>query len=622
MRPELDSIQSRKPNLPDSVKVQKPKQSEDSLKLFVGILPDDSEKITFVEFDIDTIIKEHKKNPADALRAIGIDFDEKQTRELKKLIKNEKSLKAFLKLIHNNEKLTKDDIVEGMKSIDKFQAGNVVNKAKNIFKTLIDEGIVEAWEQTKSAKGYYSKRLGKNMNEIRAERTDFTSKGVVQIAETNTLKPELKSNMMHFVSMSQKDDSKLYTEQDVLKARSIMLSAPKDAQEFTDNAIRLESIKGPNGFIKYKGSTIIDVDKKMIENKSVKETMFNAAMKTDMNDQNLVKITSNIAENNDIATIVDSLLNKKNKNGNDVISAENLCSYTNEIKKYNSNELSTINNKIEETYNNNIAKQPDFEFTKENLPTNTNININNNQTNSNTQNTENNAHTEQINQYSNTTAGTNNDFKETTENIGTNNNNQNTEIKTTNNTTIPSFEPNIKSKFEAIKFTTNENNNNKSLDEEIVVVNGTKISKTELESKFGATYADKIIEKIKNEPEFMDKINAYNGNATIVEALIENPELIDKIKKSNSSLTINELAEIVKICTDESTTKVMQAALEYNSNVNEAIKITNKSKIMNVKDDAITLLNNSNVSKSVKKEQLNELYFTGKNQSKRISYAY
>ena len=108
----------------------------------------------------------------------------------------------------------------------------------------------------------------------------------------------------------------------------------------------------------------------------------------------------------------------------------------------------------------------------------------------------------------------------------------------------------------------------------------------------------------------------YNGNQTIISALVDDPYLIQKIKKTTSSLSINELADVIKLCTDSSSTEVMLAALE-NHTPQEAMIITKKSKIFNLKDDTLAILAKSNTSADNKKNELEDLYFTG-NRNKEI----
>ena len=133
--------------------------------------------------------------------------------------------------------------------------------------------------------------------------------------------------------------------------------------------------------------------------------------------------------------------------------------------------------------------------------------------------------------------------------------------------------------------------------------------------KYG-TSAEKVLNAIEKDPTFIDLMKQYNGNQTIINSLVEDPYLIQKIKKTTSSLSINELADVIKLCTDSSSTEVMLAALESH-NPQEAMMITKKSKIFNLKDDTLAILSKSNTSSDNKKNELEDLYFTG-NRNKEI----
>ena len=81
---------------------------------------------------------------------------------------------------------------------------------------------------------------------------------------------------------------------------------------------------------------------------------------------------------------------------------------------------------------------------------------------------------------------------------------------------------------------------------------------------------DNLIAKIKKDPSFVEVIKACNGNKVIIEAELNNPGLVAKIR-SAANPTNKQLSEILSVCTDNSSTNVMLAALEACS-VNQAIK--------------------------------------------------
>ena len=233
----------------------------------------------------------------------------------------------------------------------------------------------------------------------------------------------------------------------------------------------------------------------------------------------------------------------------------------------------------------------------------------------------------------------------------------NSENKTITNTTKTSLQDNIKSSSVQNNVTTTENNSaeNKSVTapiqntftaaksfnnvivnpsnafatnsvdsstqiEKATVINGQVYERSDvlnaLTKKYGAS-AEKVLSAIEKDPGFIDLMKQYNGNQVIINALVEDPYLITKIKKAGGSLSINEIADIVKLCTDATSTDVMLEALE-NYSPAEAMKITRKSKIFNMKDDALSILSKSGSSVTSKKNQIEELCFSGGRRTERI----
>ena len=121
---------------------------------------------------------------------------------------------------------------------------------------------------------------------------------------------------------------------------------------------------------------------------------------------------------------------------------------------------------------------------------------------------------------------------------------------------------------------------------------------------------DNLIAKIKKDPSFVEVIKACNGNKVIIEAELNNPGLVAKIR-SAANPTNKQLSEILSVCTDNSSTNVMLAALEACS-VNQAIKATRYSKITNTKQDALSILG-STKSNTNKQSELEQLYGVGTN---------
>ena len=611
-------------------------QNASSVEVFNNSLPTTEEnKNNFENIDIDELTKKYKKNPIAVLNELGINFDKNQIEQLKLFLKDKKSLKSFLNLIKENGSLKPGDIVAAVEKVSKYQPKNIGGRIGNFFKTLFKEGVSDAIEVAKSETVYYAGKLGENMDEVRTERQDFSSETVVDISDTMTQQPETKENVMHFVVKENKDGSKLYTEQDVLQARNIIVENPDDANEFTANAAELEAIQDTNGNIKYKGSTIINVDEKMIKNKEVKSTMMNVAKKSDMTDEYLINTTDNLAKNHAMADAIDFLATAKDENGKDRFSAQNVSTestylkdkvrdfcdkYIDDIKEIASHSHITGDDAIRITHN--TTEHPEI---KQSV-----IEALRNKKNT----------SEQVREYAHKLANKikneeqqneqNSAVSESRQNTATviesnKINKQNKNTTETKNTTTPisNSGADVSSKINFLKQSQvgiAPVQQNFALDEtnaanitERAVIGGQVYERSvvlkALTKKFG-TAAEKVLNAIEKDPSFIDLMKQYNGNQVIVNALIDDPYLVTKIKKAGGSLSINEIADIVKLCTDATSTDVMLEALQ-NYSPAEAMKITRQSKIFNMKDDALSILSKSGSSVTSKKNQLEELYFTG-----------
>ena len=603
-----------------------------SLQIFQKTLPNVQESINkLADIDVDELVKKYKKNPIGVVNELGIDFSDKEVEELKSILTNKKELKSFLKLIEANQSLKPGDILGAMRNVKEYAPKNLFGRIGNFFKTLVNEGIDDAIEVAKSETVYYADKLGENMNSVRTERQDFSSDTVVDVSDTMTRQPETKENVMHFVVKENKDGSKLYTEQDVLQARNIIVENIDDANEFTANAAELESIQDNQGNIRYKGSTIITVDEKMIKNKEVKSTMLTVAKKSDMTDEYLINTTSNLAKNHNMADAIEFLATAKDKNGKDKFSAFNVSS--------------------ESTYLKEKAKEFCDQYTADIKDIVKCSNINGNDAIKITHNTT--EHPEikpQVIEALRNKKNTSEQVVNYAQQLAKKAKNNNSENKTITNTTKTSLQDNIKSSSVQNNVTTTENNSaeNKSVTapiqntftaaksfnnvivnpsnafatnsvdsstqiEKATVINGQVYERSDvlnaLTKKYGAS-AEKVLSAIEKDPGFIDLMKQYNGNQVIINALVEDPYLITKIKKAGGSLSINEIADIVKLCTDATSTDVMLEALQ-NYSPAEAMKITRKSKIFNMKDDALSILSKSGSSVTSKKNQIEELCFSG-----------
>lgn len=603
-------------------------QNTSSVEVFKNSLPAVEEnQNNFENIDIDDLTKKYKKNPIEVLKELGINFDKKQIEQLKSLLTDKKSLKSFLTLLKENDALRPADILGAMENIAEYQAQPWYKRLFNVGKTFFTEGISEAYELAKSEKVYYAGKLGDNMNEVRTERQDFSTEAVVDVSETMTTQPETKENVMHFVVKENKDGSKLYTEQDVLQARTIIVENPDDASEFTANAAELEAIQDSNGNIRYKGSTIINVDEKMIKNKEVKSTMLKVAQKSDMTDEFLINTTSNLAQNHHMAEAIEFLSTAKDENGKDRFKASQVSEessylkekvkefcqrYMDDIKEIASHSNINANDAIRITHNtaehpeikqsvidaiknrkNNSAQIRDYvdklvKKNKTDKQQNVQEYVQNNKIQTNTQEKESTPSPQKREQTETTTV---------TDAIKYNQANQ-----TENYTAI--FKRQIVGVAPVAEepLTVDTESENARVYDRSVILNI-------LTRRFG-TAAEKVLNAIEKDPSFIDLMKQYNGNQVIINALVEDPYLITKIKKAGGSLSINEIADIVKLCTDATSTDVMLEALQ-NYSPAEAMKITRQSKIFNLKDDAIRILSKSSSSSSSKKDQLEDLYQTG-----------
>lgn len=593
-----------------------------SLQVYGANLPEadqaQQEETKTRNFDIDELVKKYKDDPSKILDELGINFTEEQKKELESLIKDKKSLRSFLNIAQNKD-LNAADIFEGMKKTVGKKASGIFSRIKNVVKTMFKEGFDEAVELAKSETAYYADQLGENMQEIRAERKEFSSANVADIADVVTINQEIKDDVMHFVQKENTDGSHLYTEQDVTKATEILEENPDDADNFTANAAELESIKTTNGQIKYKGSTIIDVDEKMIKNKDVQSTMMDVAKKSDMTDEYLIETTSNLAKNHDMADAISFLVKAKDKDGKDKFRA---VSIVNESKYLVSKSRKNIERYIEDVRDfikheklsgDNVLGLVHTTTANPDIKNSVIEKINNSNLSGNeivefaasaSQNTQ------QENNISTIKESVNYDAQiiepENNSTIVTN------PVRARKNEETNKFKFQIGQNFKTALNTQTENET-ATINGPTTVIYGKTYERSKvlngLYKRFG-TISEKILQKMEEDPNFIEIMKQYNGNTTILTALVNDPTLVTKIKKASASISINEMADVIKQCTDSSSTRVMINALESH-NPAEAIAITKKSKIFNLKDDTIAILSRTNANNSDKKSELESLYQNG-----------
>lgn len=580
------------------------------------------------EIDIDALSEKYKENPIGVIQELGVDFNEEQQRKLNTMLKDEKHLESFLVIVDKSN-LNAEDIMAAMQKTNDFKGNNFFGRVWNVIKTTVKDGISEGVELARSESVYYANELSSTMSEIRTERKDFSAEGLANIADVCVTNPDIKDETMHFVTFEAKKGEYLYSEQDVLGAATFMAEKPDEAETFLANAQELESIKDENGNVKYKGSTIVNVDIRMVNNKELKPTMMKAAHKSDMTDEYLNNITYNLEQNPHMQEAIEFSLDAKNEDGTDRFSACSINYESNHLVDKDQDYCNTFTLNLQELtgYSNlsgedivsitaNITSAPEIkneiinmiksgeysgkeiaEYSTKlsgNTPITSTADSIDDTADSGTDNltesytvTTTPSFTESAESTQNNSAGTDNSYKEKYEEV----------IKILNN-------------LDKINITMPEESTDIDSDSET----GINIAEKhnihvgiyyKIYNYFG-TMTDAILQQIKKDPGFIDVIKECNGNLTILKAQIENPSLVNKIK-SAAHVSNKDLEEILKLCTGQSDTNVMLAALNSANSVNQAIKITRKSKINNTEDDALNILDSTKKNAS-KQLELQELY--------------
>lgn len=531
------------PDTPEEEKTKETKQEEPEIR----------------NFDIDKLVKKYKKNPMAVLNDIGINFSAEERKELEALLKDKKSLNAFLEIAKEGS-LNPQDILAATKLVAGREAPGFFKRIGNTFKTLFKDGIAEAIKLVKSEKVYYSEKLSGNMGEIRDEREDFSSEGLAKIGQSVTDTPEIKDNVMHFVTKEEIDGKHLYTEEDNLKATEIMVEKPKDADLFTNNAVELESLG------KYSGSTIINVDEKMIDNKELQPTMMKTAHKSDMDNENLIGITDNLVENPEMNGALNRFLDQKDKDGKDLFTASNIHSQSSYMVDKNSETINSYSNTTVA-----LAKQG-------NLSGNQIINTAGVQSDTTIANKT---------SYSSPWANANGSANNSSQNVGTYGSNVNNPIsknKLTNKVASETYGSSSYQRDTILKY---------------------------LQKKYGAS-AEKILQKMEENRSFVDLLKKYGGNRDIVNALIKDVSLVNKITRSSASITNDQLGDIVKLCTNPEKTEIMLNSIGKfgpMKAISMAEKITGSEDSKKILD----ILNENTTDITSKKEKIeDEVYGNGK----------
>ena len=614
------------------------KENKSSIEIFNASLPQhDGKKVyeqnntdyTVVtqrrDIDVSELTNEYEDNPIGVLSVLGIEFSDEQIAELKETLTDEKRLESFLTIVEKTN-LNTDDIMAAVEKSKEFKNSGFFSRVWNVVKTTFTDGLSEAVDLAKSERVYYTDKLSTNMSEIRQERKDFSSEGLAGIADMCVREPEIKNETMHFVTAKAEKGKHIYTENDVTNAVEFMYEKPQEAPVFLENAQELESIKDADGKMKYTGSTIINVDKRMVNNKKLQPTMMKAAHKTDMTNEYLENITGNLEKNPEMQCAIDYSLDAKNPDGTDKLSAYSINCESNHLvtksgeycKSYTQNlqELSSYDNLSSEdivTIANNITTHPEIKqevmsHIESGNMSGSEVAEYTNQLVKETYNTENTASQSgySANNLQNTSAN----------NSETQNKQSQTETQSTNNSTatstITNKKPDIKLNTSASKDINNNSQSKESI-ELLEEVSDGKVSEqiyNTLYTYFG-TMTDAIITKIQKDPGFIEVIKACNGNKVLIEAQLNNPGLINKIKAAAGNLTQTQLADAIMACSTKDNTNLVIAAFESCS-ANQALKTARQSKISNSQQDALEILT-STKSNSDKQNELEQLYGVGRN---------
>ena len=578
-----------------SVEVYTNTQTADS----VGTTVEKEEKEDKINrnFDIDELVKKYKNDPLKVLEVLGIDYTDEQIEELKLIINDKKSLKSFLEIV-KQDNLSASDIFAGIKKAATQKTSGIFSRIKNVITTAIEEGIEEAFNLAQSEQVYKAGKLGSNMNDIREEREDFSSEGVANIAQTIVDTPEIKENTMHFVTKNENDGKKLYTEEDVTKAIEIMAQNPQNANLFTANAVELESIKDNKNNIKYKGSTIINVDEKMVQNKDLQSTMLNTAKKKDMTDNYLVGITDNLVENPNMKKALDEFLNMKDDKGNDRFSASNILNQTDYmadkdidiINDYliNTKELA-IHNKLSGdnivSISGNITDKP--EIKNEVLTLIETQSVNGNEVEKYAESAlvnNNNEQTQKEYTKSNTISNTISTQTATNPIINNKSITNNAEIKS-------ATEPEEKI------FATTTTINGKIYDRNLV--------QNALYRKFG-TSAEGILQNLEKDPRFIETIKKYGNQKVILDSIINQPGLVEKLMRSLRSISTDELANMLPLCTNSTMTETL-IKLTSKYGATKAVSMLTEAKNNNTIDQILAILDNGTMDTSTKKAKIENI---------------
>ncbi len=436
------------------------------------------------------------------------------------------------------------------------------------------------------------------MEEIREKREDFSSDGLANIADRVTQNKDLKEPTMHFVEQEEFAGKKLYTEDDVSTAVEVMYERPREIKNFVANAKELESIKDENGHVKYKGSTIINVDVKMIENKELQPTIMKTAKKLDMNDEFLLGITDNLVINPEMNKALNSFLDCKDKDGNDRFSAKNLFTQSNYMVDKNAETIATYQTNTLDLASHDKLSGDNITSISANITDHPEIKdsvykqiYNDNYTG------------DQVTNYASSAANENKNSATS----GSNSSGYNSTSHGSNTASNP--------------IANSGSNTKDAISKDILAKAGINLSsgesgysKQELSRyfyrKFGSS-GDMILRKLEDNPAFVEMLKKYGNNKEILSALIKDPTLVNKITRLSASITVDQLGKIVKLCSSTEKTEILLKSIQQ-FGPQKAIMMAEKTSSSTENKEILTVLNKNTIDSDEKKQQIEKVQDEGK----------
>ena len=600
-------------------KTEKPKSSE------VKAEP----KIKARRFNSEDVYEKYKKNPTSAISHIGYNFNDKQKKELEKLVANEEDLKVFLS-IADKEHLTAEDAIQTYKAVK-------AQEKPTGFWGKLKNGVVTIF----TGKTYHERKgeeTSTNVAEIREVRgEEFSTETVVKLGVQITNDGK-KEEVMHFVEVKSPKGTFRYSETNVTDAAEFIAENPDEADTFVKNARELEEITNEKGEPKYTSDVIIKVDKRMVKNPELAPTMKTAAHKTDMTGEYLDTITANLEANPEMQESLDYSLTAQDSKGQDRFTAKSVCTQSNQLVDKDGNYCDNYTENLKNiaqyenisaedavTITDNITAHPETaadviaKIESGNYTSSEIVEYSNNCAES----AENGTY---VPEYSGTqctdslpqsvTNESNQTFTENesddTKTQTSENNGKKYTVKTHTNPMVSKFADNSDKELETSK--------EKLPSSETIQINGKTYPKSEIkkviEKEFGYCISEKVLREIEKDPKFIDELKRWGTDSVVTEVLLENPHLIGQIKNLCGTLSKSELKDVLMLCTNKDKTQMVLAALA-NGTVDDAKKIVTKAENCNAGADVMNILLNSSLSSLEKLRKIDEL-LSNRNKNERF----